>query len=91
MNTTTMQEKDLMHDLLASEKQVIGAYSVGMTETSCPNLKNTLMTNYQKVQDLQSKIFNSMESKGWYTTKDAPVPDVQQAKTNATNMQNELK
>jgi spore coat protein CotF len=86
-----MKEKDLMHDLLTSEKQVIGAYSVGMTETSCPNLKNTLMTNYQRVQDLQSKIFNSMENKGWYSTKDAPTNDVQKAKTDANTIQTELK
>ena len=41
---TGMTEKDLMQDLLATEKQVISAYSTGITESSCQNLRNTLMT-----------------------------------------------
>ena len=28
----TFQEKDIMHDLLATEKQTISAYSTGITE-----------------------------------------------------------
>lgn len=85
-----LTEKDLMHDLLATEKQVIGAYSTGITETSCQNLRNTLVNNFKNVQDTQYKVFDAMKQKGWYATKDAPDADVQKVKSDANTMANEL-
>jgi spore coat protein CotF len=86
-----LTEKDLMHDLLATEKQVISGYSVGITETSCPNLRNTLVDNFRSAQDTQYKVFDAMRQKGWYQIKDAQEQDVQKAKDDANTMMNELK
>ncbi|OPJ57298.1 spore coat protein [Alkalithermobacter paradoxus] len=90
-STGSFTEKELMNDLLASEKQVISAYSTGITESSCQNLRNTLMDNYKNVQDIQYKVFDAMKQKGWYQTKDAPTEDVNQAKSSANQMANELR
>ncbi|MBU3143189.1 spore coat protein [Clostridium sp. CF012] len=86
-----MSEKDLMQDLLATEKQVISAYSTGITESSCENLRNTLIDNFKNNQTIQYKIFDAMKQKGWYPTKDAPDNEVQQLKNEATQMMSELK
>lgn len=86
-----MNEKELMTDLLASEKQVISAYSTGITETSCENLRNVLVTNFKGVQDVQFKVFDAMKQKGWYTTKDAQDNEVMLLKNQAAQMMNELK
>lgn len=86
-----MNEKELMTDLLASEKQVISAYSTGITETSCQNLRNVLVNNFNGVQDIQFKVFDAMKQKGWYTTKDAQDNEVMLLKNQATQMMNELK
>lgn len=86
-----MNEKELMNDLLASEKQVISAYSTGITESSCQNLRNVLVTNFKGVQDVQFKVFDTMRQKGWYNTKDAQDNEVTQLKNQATTMMNELK
>lgn len=86
-----MKEKDLMQDLLTSEKQVVSSYSTGITETSCQNLRNTLVTNFNNVQDIQFKIFDAMKQKGWYATKDAPDNDVNTLKNEANQMMGELK
>lgn len=86
-----MNEKDLMQDLLTSEKQVISAYSTGITETSCQNLRNTLVNNFKSAQDVQYKVFDAMKQKGWYTTKDAPDNEVNQLKNQANQMMGELK
>ncbi len=94
MNNTSkghFTEQELMDDLLASEKQVVSAYSTGITESSCPNLRNTLINNFKNVQDVQYKVFDSMKQKGWYQTKDAPDADVQQAKTKANQLAGELR
>lgn len=86
----SFSEQELMNDILASEKQVIGAYSTGITETSCPNLRNTLVSNFEKIQDVQYKVFNAMEQKGWYNTDDAPANKVQEAKQKANQMSGSL-
>jgi spore coat protein F len=88
---TVMSEKDLMQDLLATEKQTISAYSTGITESSCENLRNTLIGNFKNNQNIQYKLFDAMKQKGWYPTKDAPVGDVQQLKNDATQMMHELR
>ncbi|AZV58122.1 spore coat protein [Clostridium sp. AWRP] len=86
-----MNEQELMHDLLASEKQVISAYSTGITETSCTNLRNTLVNNFKSAQDIQYKIFDTMRQKGWYPTKDATESDVQQLKNESNQIMSSLR
>ena len=88
---TRMSEKDLMQDLLATEKQVISAYSTGITESSCENLRNTLIDNFRSGQSVQYKVFDAMRQKGWYPTTDAPDNEVQQLKNDATQMMSELR
>lgn len=90
MNTTNLSEKDMMQDLLATEKQTISSYSTGITETSCENLRKTLLNNFRTSEETQYKIFNSMKQKGWYPTKDAPDADVQAVKDSACTMSQEL-
>lgn len=86
-----MNEKELMNDLLATEKANISAYSTGITESSCPNLRNTLINNFKNAQDVQYKVFDAMRQKGWYTTKDAPESEVTQLKNETNQMARELK
>ena len=88
---TRMSEKDLMQDLLATEKQTISAYSTGITESSCENLRNTLIDNFRSGQSVQYKVFDAMRQKGWYPTTDAPDNEVQQLKNDATQMMSELR
>ncbi len=88
---SSLSEKELLHDLLASEKQVISAYSTGMTESSCPNLRNTLEENFKNVEQVQYEIFNAMKENNWYTVKDAPTNEVQQLKKDTNTLAGELK
>lgn len=84
------QDKDMLHDLLSTEKQALGAYSTGITESSCQKLRNTLMTNYKSAQEIQYQVFDIMKQKGWYKTKDADTNEVQQLKTETSQMMQEL-
>lgn len=86
-----MNEKEMMQDLLTTEKQVISSYSTGITESSCQNLRNTLVNNFKSAQDIQYKVFDAMKQKGWYATKDAQANEVQQLKNEANQMMTELK
>jgi len=76
-----LSEKELMQDLLASEKQVCSAYNVGITESSCNNLRQHLTNCLNDTQEIQMEIFQAMNKRGWYQTKKAQPQDVQTAKT----------
>ncbi|MCR3761551.1 spore coat protein [Clostridium felsineum] len=93
MNSTMnmMTEKDLTEDLLSSEKHLISSYSTGITESSCQNLRNVLVNNLKSSEDEQYKIFDAMKQKGWYPTKDAQDSEVQQVKTDATNLSRDIR
>lgn len=84
-------EKELMNDLLMSEKQVSSAYTVGITESSCANLRNVLMRCEENVFTNQQDIFNAMEQRGWYNIKKAPSQDVQNAKDKFNALKNGVK
>lgn len=87
----SFNEKELMQDLLTSEKQVISSYSTGITESSCPNLRSTLSNNLRSAQDIQYRVFDSMRQRGWYPTSDASDAEVQNAKNESNQLRNELK
>jgi spore coat protein CotF len=90
-HTESLSDKDFMQDVLGSEKHLISTYSSGITESSCQNLRNTLINNLKSTQEIQYKVFDTMKQKGWYQTKDAPTNEVQQLKNEANQMMTELK
>ncbi|MFZ5966915.1 MAG: spore coat protein [Bacillota bacterium] len=86
----TFTEKELMNDLLMSEKQVCSAYTVGITESSCANLRNILTQCEQRTFKNQEDIFNAMSQRGWYQVKKANSQDVQSAKNKYNQMKSEI-
>ncbi|QUH24859.1 spore coat protein [Serpentinicella alkaliphila] len=90
-NNPAFSEKELMNDLIASEKQVTSAYNTGITETSCPNLRQELTKCLTETQEIQYQLFDAMKQRGWYQTKQAQQQDVQSAKTKYQQMKTELK
>lgn len=91
MNEINLSEKELMQDLLTTEKQIISSYSTGITETSCQNLRDTLVNNFKVTETIQYKIWDAMHQKGWYPTKDAETNEVSKVKNDANQMSTELK
>jgi len=91
MNEINLSEKELMQDILATEKQIISSYSTGITETSCQNLRDTLVNNFKGTETIQYKIWDAMHQKGWYSTKDAETNEVSKLKTDASQMSTELR
>jgi spore coat protein F len=91
MKELNLSEKEIMQDLLTTEKQGVASYSSGITETSCQNLRDTLVNNFKTAETIQFKIWDTMHQKGWYPTKDAETNEVNKLKTDANQMSTELK
>lgn len=82
MNHTTpnMSQEELLTDLLTTEKQMVKDCAGDITETSCPNLRNVLLSNMTECATDQLAVFEQMKSRNMYATKDAPDTEVQTAK-----------
>lgn len=66
-----MTEKELMTDLLSSEKFLTGVYNTYCCEAATSNVKSTLMSLLQDVHRMQEEIFGEMSSRGWYQLEKA--------------------
>ena len=67
MNTNqTMQEKEIMADLLCSQKFVTSLYNTFCNEASTPAMRSCLSSILQDEHRVQEEIFNEMSNKGYY-------------------------
>lgn len=89
-NNTFFTEKELLDDLLLSEKQVASAYNTGITESTCSDLRKTLNKCLTNAQNCQYDIFNVMKQRGWYQIKEADSKDVETAKKKYSEILNDL-
>lgn len=85
-----MGEKEILFDILNSEKELIKTYSTAVTESSCANMRQVLMNNFKQCAEDQFNVYNAMRDKGYYQGKDAQDKDVQQAKQKYQQLQSQL-
>ncbi len=70
-NSTTLDDKQSMEDLLTSEKAIIGAYSQLLCESATPAVKRSLMSILDEEYKVQEELFTVMNKKGWYPVEGA--------------------
>lgn len=75
-----MTEKELLTDLLNEEKALIKEYASNVTESSCPSLRQLLISNMCECSTDQFTVFDNMRSRNMYQTEDAPQNKVQTLK-----------
>ncbi|SCJ68914.1 MULTISPECIES: spore coat protein [unclassified Clostridium] len=85
-----LTEQDMLTDLLGQEKQIVGLYSVAITEASTPELRQVLSNNFTNTTQDQYQTFDYMQQKGFYKIKQAQAQDIDQAKQTYCKMENEL-
>lgn len=83
-------EKELLNDLLMSEKQVTSSYNTGIIEATCSNLRTELNTCLTNVQNCHFEILGAMDQRGWHEIKEANPDDLENAKRKFIKMYNEL-
>jgi spore coat protein F len=83
-------EKEMLDDILGDEKEIIKLYSTGMTESTCPNMRQVLLKNIQQANQDQFDVFDKMRTMGWYSTKPAETTEVDQVKQKFQQVQQQL-
>lgn len=90
MPNTNMSEKDMITDLLFSEKKITSNYDTYSNEASNTNLRNELLGILNSEHDVHNMLYDAMSQKGWYTPMGVNPQDIQKAKQNFGNIKNQL-
>jgi spore coat protein F len=77
----SLTEKEILSDLLLTEKHGTAALNTFITESSCANLRQNLINILQDEYSIHENLYNAMNQKGWYTPSDASAQEVQRVKT----------
>ncbi|MGI6485926.1 MAG: spore coat protein [Tepidanaerobacteraceae bacterium] len=65
--TKTAADKDLLNDMLMTEKYVSGTYETAIMESSNESVRNALRHIQDEEQQHAKMIFDAMNQRGWYT------------------------
>ena len=86
-------DKTMMTDMLSTQKFIASNYNNYAGECASKQAKSKLMKILSEEHDIQFKIFENMQAKGWYETAPAPRDKLNQAVqthiSSATNLKKE--
>ena len=88
-NTQNMTERELLTDLLHTEKDMAKTYAGSITESASPALRQLLTRHMAECADDQLCVFEEMNKRNMYPTKQAQQQDVQNAKQAMQQLQSE--
>jgi spore coat protein CotF len=80
MNTAYFSDKEMITDVLSTQRFITSGYNTTATEASGPKIKSTLVSILEEEQGIGHDIFVEMQNRGWYQTESAPQNKVDQAK-----------
>ncbi len=66
-----MDDRDLMENILLLEKGVCDLYMHGAIESSSEDVHRAFSGSLNSSLNMQSQIYDQMESRGWYKTDNA--------------------
>lgn len=85
MNSCTMQDQELMNDLLASEKMLTGTYNAFTNECATQQVRDEFLNILNEEHQMQADVFSEMKKRGWYPTPAAQQQMIDQAKQKFQN------
>ena len=86
MDNQTMQDKELMMDMLSTQKLITGVYSSFANECAGAVVRDDFLNLLREEHDIQADIFTEMNSRGWYQTQPAEQQKITQAKQKYQSM-----
>jgi len=88
---TQMNDKDVLNDILITEKNMSNNYSIALNEASNDHLYKDFLTIFQETQEAQRQLFNLLFKKGWYTLEKADTNKISEKYQEYSNMVFEMK
>ena len=88
-NNQNMTERELLTDLLHTEKDMAKDYAGNITESASPALRQLLTRHMSECANDQLCVFEAMQQRNMYPTKQAQQQEVQNAKQAMQQLQSE--
>lgn len=85
MNNGQLQDKDILNDVLASQKELTGTYNAFSNECATPAVRDEFLNILNEEHQIQADVFEEMQKHGWYPTPAAEQQKIQQAKQKFQN------
>lgn len=85
MNQKGLQDKEIMNDLLASEKAMTGSYDLLTNECATAQVRNEFLNILNEEHQIQADVFDEMKKRGWYPTPAAQQKMVDEARQKFQN------
>lgn len=85
--TGSFCEKEMLTDLLSSQKFITSGYNAFANECATPSVKTDFVNILQEEHQIQNDIFCEMQRHGWYPTEAADQNKINQAKQKFTAQQ----
>ncbi|SEO70910.1 Spore coat protein CotF [Amphibacillus marinus] len=76
--TAQLNDRDIINDLLASEKYMTDAYCTALNEASNQTLYQTVLQIFTETQNQQRNLYNLMFKNGWYSLDKADAQQINQ-------------
>ena len=75
-----MDDKNIMENLLLTEKGVCDLFLHGTIESGTANVHQTFSTALNDSLTMQDELYKAMSQKGWYPTEQAQEQQIQKVK-----------
>ena len=79
---SNLQERDLMNDVLSSQKFITDTYNTFTNECATPNVRDGFMSILNEEHQIQAELFDMVKQRGWYQ-----IPAADQQKIDQTKQQ----
>ena len=83
MAQAPMQEREILDDVLTSQKTITGTYNAFANE--CSTIRDSFVDILTEEHQIQADVFNEMSKRGWYPVQQAEQQKIQQAKQKFEN------
>lgn len=91
MNTiTNFTDKEIMDDILNSQKHITGVYNTFSNECVNQKLQDDMLKILKEEHAIQFSVFSDMQKKGWYNPCAAQAQMIDETKTKFENIANQL-
>ena len=87
---SSLDDKTILNDCLAVQKQSTGLYNMWANECVNLNLRDEFLCILREEHEIQSDIFSEMERRGFYPVVSAEQTKVDQARTKFMPMRGNL-
>ena len=90
MNQNNITDKEIMEDILSSQKFVTDTYNTFVNECVNQQLRTDFLNILREEHNIQHSVYDQMQMRGWYSTEQAEQQKVSAAYTKFSNIQQSL-